>query len=264
MRHHNAERRDTAQARQFREYVNVSDVDIVSKRRLGICAAIIAVCVALNFLSPLIINHQRVLAPTESTLLFDGPSALTRTLLITEGPSEEHPKKKALTMSATVRNEGTVIAEDSFEVNPASAYPTSGRQGLGYVLPYNPERRSYPFYDPLADLVVPLDYLGAGWVADLETYKYTATIDVPEYHAERTIDVERRTGRLLDESWTITRGPLKGLYTLSEENKATAASAALHDVHILKSLQVMAFVTRLVSALALFYAFVLLVRRRRG
>ncbi|WPJ93675.1 hypothetical protein [Corynebacterium sp. UMB2355A] len=217
MRHHNAERRDTAQARQFREYVNVSDVDIVSKRRLGICAAIIAVCVALNFLSPLIINHQRVLAPTESTLLFDGPSALTRTLLITEGPSEEHPKKKALTMSATVRDDGAVIAEDSFEVNPASAYPTSGRQGLGYVLPYNPERRSYPFYDPLADLVVPLDYLGAGWVA---AWKPTGT--PPPSTCPSTTPSAPSTSSAAPAASSTSRGPSRAARCRASTRSATS------------------------------------------
>lgn len=224
-------------------------MDIVSKRRLWVCAAVIAACVALNLLSPLIISSQRVLAPTQDVLRFDGPTALHRTITI-----EEEPAQKGLFMSAEVINDGELIASDRFEVNPSSAFPTSSpgssRQGLGYVMPYAPERRSYPFYDPVGDVTVPLDYVGARSVGGLETYKYRAEIDVAGYRAERIIDVERRTGRLLDETWTVNGN----LYVLSDATKATELANAYRDVRVLKALQIMAFLTRLIGVVAFFVA----------
>ncbi len=191
---------------------------------------VVAVCFALNLASPWVVSQQRTLTPGEQSMLFDGPTSHTRTLTL----SKERKK-----LVAAVAVDGAEV--DRFAIDPATRMPTAtGRAGLGPLLPYEPQRKTYPLHTAGGD--VALDYIGAGAVRGLETLKYRA--DVGE--CERVVDAERRTGRVVDEVFTCPGAQ----YRLAEASKAEAVAAARDDVAMLRGLQVMAVLTRLIGGVA--------------
>lgn len=214
------------------------------RRRLAACLGIIVACAALNLASPIVIATQRTLAPGEYTMLFDGASPHTRTVALTEAP-------KSLDAVVTVDSE----LVDRFPIDPSTAFPAKGRAGLGPLLPYRPERRSYPLFDPASGGEVPLDYLGPGSVRGLETYKYAAELSDG---CVRTVDAERRTGRIVDEVW----GCGEDQWVLAEATKASQVESARRDVAWLRGLQVMAVITRMIAAAAFVAGLVFYARRR--
>lgn len=254
-----------------------------SRRTLLYAGAIIAVCFALNLIAPLVISSQRTLTPGTTTMLFDGPSNPTITITLTD--PEEETKDGADEEGLVASTEVTGLpgeAEaltDRFLINPTTHYPLGERHGLGVLFPYQPERRSYPFYDFFGDFfgaaaddhVALLDYVGNGSVGGLETYKYHGTLSGG---VERTVDVERRTGRILSEVWTATTntdgadgaGPAGGsgptgsgggevqMWVLAEASKSEALDLARSEVRVLFALQVVALVTRVIAAAALLWA----------
>ena len=106
--------------------------------------------------------------------------------------------------------------------------------------------------------------MGAGSVGGLETYKYHGALGGG---VERTVDVERRTGRILNEVWTAPH-PADGadgaareseehaMWVLAEVSKREALDIARGEVRVLFALQVLALVTRVVAAGALLWALV--------
>mgnify|MGYP002716581618 CR=1 FL=1 len=214
------------------------------RRRLTACLGIIVVCAALNLASPIVIAKQRTLAPGEYTVLFDGASPHTRTITLTEAPKR---------LDAVVTVDGEEV--DAFPIDPSTAFPAKGRAGLGPFMPYRPERRTYPLFDPATGSDVALDYLGPGAVRGLETYKYAAELSDG---CVRTVDAERRTGRIVDEVWTCGEDQ----WVLAEAAKAAQVEAARRDVAWLRGLQVMAVVTRAIAAAAFIAGLVFYARRR--
>lgn len=189
-----------------------------------------AVCFALNLASPFVVSQQRTLAPGEIAWLFDGPTPHTRTLTL-----EARGKK----LVAAVAVDGAEV--DRFPIDPVTRMPTAtGRAGLGPLLPYAPQRKTYPLHTDGGD--VAMDYVGAGAVRGLETQKYSADVD----GCERVVDAERRTGRIVDEVFTCEGAQ----YRLAEPSKAEAVAAARADVRVLLALQVMAVLTRFVGGAA--------------
>ena len=214
------------------------------RRRLAACLGIIVVCGAFNLASPIVIAQQRTLDPGEYTMLFDGTSPRTRTIELTKAPKS---------LDAVVTLDGEEV--DAFPIDPSTAFPAKGRAGLGPLLPYRPERRTYPMFDSTSGDDVGLDYLGPGSVRGLDTYKYTAAL--PD-GCVRTVDAERRTGRIVDEVWDCGADQ----WVLAEETKAAQVSAAGRDVAWLRGLQVMSVVTRVVAAAAFVAGLVMYARRR--
>lgn len=212
------------------------------RRRLAICLGIIVVCAALNIASPIVIAKQRTLQPGEYTMLFD--DTRSRTVTLTKQPKS---------MLAEVTIDGEIV--DSFLIDPSTAFPAKGRAGLGPLLPYQPERRTYPLFDTTSGQDVPMDYVGPGNVRGMQTYKYTAALS---NDCVRTVDAERRTGRILDEVWDCPPEQ----WTLAEETKAAAVDAARRDVAWLRGLQVMAVLTRFIAAAAFIAGLVAYARRR--
>lgn len=233
------------------------DVDIVKKRKLAWAAGIVVVALACNLASPIVIALQRPLETGTQSMRFDGPGVeqFTRTTTL-EKSTEQDPDtgKDKDVYTLTTEQDGPEAYTDSFRINPTTAFPEKDRHGVGVYLPYRPERRSYPYFDPRSQTTVPLDYLGPGSIGGLETYQYRATL--PD-DAQRTINVERRTGMLVDESWSLS----SGVWTLSEDSKADAVDTARGKVAWLRALQIMALVTRLIAVVALIWALVLLARR---
>lgn len=267
------------------------------RRTLGYAGVIIAVCFALNLIAPLVISAQRTLTPGTTTMLFDGPSNPTLTITLIDpadaaGDDEFGAVAEeglvALTEVADLPGAASGQAEtlsDRFVINPVTRYPLGERHGLGVLFPYQPERRSYPFSSPFFDFVdarareqasasaqervVLLDYVGAGSVGGLETYKYHGVLGGG---VERTVDVERRTGRILNEVWTAPHpadsadgeSEERAMWVLAEVSKREALDIARGEVRVLFALQVLALVTRVVAAAALLWALVrVLVGRAR-
>lgn len=177
-------------------------------------------------------------------MLFDGTSPRTRTVTLSKAP-------KGLDAVVTVDGEEV----DAFPIDPSTAFPAKGRAGLGPLMPYRPERRTYPLFDPATGSDVALDYLGPGAVRGLETYKYEADMSDG---CVRTVDAERRTGRILEEVWDCGEDQ----WMLADETKAAQVSAAGRDVAWLRGLQVMSVLTRIIAAAAFVAGLVLYARRR--
>lgn len=92
----------------------------------------------------------------------------------------------------------------------------SAPAGLRWFFPFQSERRSYAYYDPITQDTAPLDYVDKVLVRDVEAYHYTQTIQArpasetfrevlpgrpgqrPYHHVSRDILVDFRTGRILD------------------------------------------------------------------
>ena len=232
-------------------------MDIVKKRKLAWAAGILVVALACNVASPIVIAYQRAMQPGTQSVTFDGPDGqqFTRTTTL-EKSTEPDPKtgKDKDVYTLTTQQDGPAAYTDTFQINPTTALPEGDRHGIGVYLPYRPERRSFPYFDPSSQATVPLDYVGPGSVGGLETYQYRATLPSG---AQRTVNAERRTGLLVDESWSLP----SGVWTFSEDSKRDAVDAARGKVAWLRGLQIMALVTRLIAAVALVWALVLLARR---
>ena len=201
-------------------------------------------CAALNLASPIVIAQQRTLDPGEYTMLFDGTSPRTRTVALSKAPKS---------LDAVVTLDGDKV--DAFPIDPSTAFPAKGRAGLGPLLPYRPERRTYPLFDSTSGEDVGMDYLGPGSVQGLDTYKYSAALSDG---CVRTVDAERRTGRILEEVWDCGADQ----WVLAGETKAAQVSAAGREVAWLRGLQVMSVITRVIAAAAFVAGLVLYARRR--
>lgn len=228
------------------------------------CLVVLVVCFALNLIAPVVIAHQRTIAPnTTTSTTFDGPAPLSIELSTATGP-----KSGQVIIDADIAVDGTRIT-DSYVVHASSALPAAGRAGLSHVFPYRPERLSYPYSDPFApqtfDNPAHLDYVGPGNVGGLDTYKYRANISGEGYAAERIIDLQVKTGAVLDETWSVEHssagGPPTGLYRMSEQSRTAAWEHAAAQVRVLRGLQVLAWVTRFVALVALVWAAVTVARR---
>ncbi|AWB85164.1 hypothetical protein C3E79_10375 [Corynebacterium liangguodongii] len=233
------------------------------KRALVRCAVVVATCAALNLISPVVIAQQRTLHPGEEhTRVFDGPTPLSTT--VTVGTSEGDDQVTITGRTELGGLDGGVTV-DSYPATASSALPAAGRSGLTYLFPYRPERLSYPYTDPFApetsDHPVALDYVGPGNVGGLDTYQYRAEVATEGYSAERIIDVQVATGEVLDETWSVARGPATGLFRLSEASRAEARQRSVVELRVLRGLQVLAWVTRWIALLALVYLAVAVARR---
>ncbi|EEI18051.1 DUF3068 domain-containing protein [Corynebacterium sanguinis] len=230
------------------------------RRTLAKCLVVLVAGFVLNLISPVVIAQQRTIHPGETSVVtFDGPAELTKRFSTSEGPESGQVVINAMTVLG-----GNELA-DSYTVHASTALPVDGRAGLTYVFPYRPERISYPYSDPFApgtfDTPARLDYLGPGSVGGLDTYKYRANITAPGYEAQRIIDLQVRTGEVLDETWTVREGPVAGLYRMSEQSRDVAWQRAAAEVHVLRGLQVLAWVTRFIAVVALAWAAVAVARR---
>lgn len=273
------------------------------RRTLGYAGVIIAVCFALNLIAPLVISAQRTLTPGTTTMLFDGPSNPTLTITLldpADAPGDDEfgavAEEGLVALTEVAGLPGNVPGQaetlsDRFVINPVTRYPLGQRHGLGVLFPYQPERRSYPFSSPLSDFadavageqasagaherVVLLDYVGTSSVGGLEAYKYHGALGGG---VERTVDVERRTGRILNEVWTAPHpadsadsadsaareSGERAMWVLAEASKREALDIARGEVRVLFALQVLALVTRVVAAAALLWVLVrVLVGRAR-
>lgn len=230
------------------------------RRTLAKCLVVLVVCFALNLIPPVVIAMQRTIHPGETLhTTYDGPAPLSIQL-----STAEVPESGRVALNAVITLDGTQVT-DSYVVDASSALPVSGRAGLTYLFPYQPERLSYPFSDPFAPQTFEeparLDYLGPGGVGGLDTYKYRANVEGEGYAAQRIFDLQVRTGEVLDETWSLAEGPVQGQFRMSEQSRDAAWERATAEVRVLRGLQVLAWVTRFIAFVALVWAAVAVARR---
>ncbi|SDS81965.1 porin PorA family protein [Corynebacterium timonense] len=225
---------------------------IVGVRRLRIAAAVLLACLALNLLIPALVSAQRALPlPSTTTATYDGPVPYSLEVSYTRGATRGEVAIEArMLIDATEHR-------DSYTARADTALPVDDRPGLTYLFPAVPRPRSYPYADPFASGAVPLDYVGPGNVAGVETYQYRAVVDEGDYQAERIIDLERRTGRVLDETWSTA----DGLFRLSEESRRAAVDTARGSVRMLRGFEVLSWLSRAVAVLTLAWLAVAVARR---
>ena len=143
----------------------------------------------------------------------------------------------------------------------------TGPDGQVFFFPYEPQRRSVKYWDAYGQVTGILDYTGPGEgqsMASPETYVFAGEFAQPAepgehaYQARRTVEVDAKTGRVVDMTWerdgTTDR--------LTEDTRAALAEPVEREHRLLKALQVLAIAMRLVALIALAWGVVLFARRR--
>lgn len=207
-------------------------------KRLWWCLAVFVFGVALgNFLAPPVISAMK---PLDNGAYEVEWSDDTREVFVVSGP-----EKKAV---VNVRGEEMEISRSSMETP----------LGLVFFFPWQPEHRSFPFFDAETGLSAPLDYVGPTEIAGLRALRFSGTFDTEEGQVTRTFDVERRTGRVLDASRTTSAGTV----TLAESTKSMLIDDASSLTRTLWWLQFLTLLGRLFAVSAVVVGVVTLVRRR--
>ncbi|MDK8626434.1 porin PorA family protein [Corynebacterium appendicis] len=210
-------------------------------KRLYWCVAVFVVGMVLGtMVAPPIVTAMKPLK--------NGVTTLTWTGGVTEEIEVAGAKKDA---TVTVRGPG---GEYSDEI---SRYTAETSRGLVFLFPFKPDRRSFRFYDPAGDAQGTVDYVGPGRVDGLGTYEFHGTFDGDDYHAERTFEVERRTGTLIDATWETA----DGTRTLDDATRAAQLSLAHDRVRVLKILQFLAWLGGFMAVVAAAAGVVIFVRR---
>lgn len=230
------------------------------KRTVVRCLAVIAMCLVLSLIAPVVIAQQRTIHPGETAAVsYDGPVPFDVEVTTAKGA-----KKGTVEIAADITLGGESLA-DSYTATASSAYPAEGRAGLTYRFPYRPERRTYPYTDPFApatvDFPARMDYIGPGSVGGLDTFKYRADVRADGYAAERVIDLEAETGTVLDETWAVDEGPVQGMFRMSEQSRNNAWQHAAAQVRVLRGLRVLGWLTGVATVVALVWAAVAVARR---
>lgn len=212
-------------------------------KRLYWCVAVFVVGVVLGtMVAPPIVTAMKPLKNGVTTLTWTGPGKVTEDIEITG------PKKDA---TVTVRGPGGEFSDE------ISRHTAETSRGLVFHFPFEPDRRSFRFYDPVGDVQGTVDYVGPGKVDGLRTYEFHGAFEGEVYHAERTFVVERRTGTLVGATWETADGS----FTLDDGTRATQLALAHDRVRVLKFLQFLAFLGAFMAVLAAAVGVVIFVRR---
>ncbi|PMC64917.1 hypothetical protein CJ203_02535 [Corynebacterium tuscaniense] len=211
-------------------------------KRLWWCLAVFVLSIALgNFVAPPVIGSMKPLANGEHVVEWsDG----TREVFNVTGP-----KKDAM----------VTVGDEQMEI---SRYSMETPHGLVFFFPWEPEHRSFAFYDVPTGTTVPLDYLGRVEVDGLRALRFsgefgaTDSADSPD-PVTRTFDVERRTGRVV----AATRTTADGEVTLAASTQDKLVDEATSRVRILWWLQFLALAGRVLAVLAAIMGLIILVRR---
>lgn len=210
-------------------------------KRLYWCIAVFVVGMVLGtMVAPPIVTAMKPLK--------NGVTTLTWTGGVTEEIEVAGAKKDA---TVTVRGSGGEFSDE------ISRYTAETSRGLVFLFPFEPDRRSFRFYDPAGDAQGTVDYVGPGRVDGLRTYEFHGTFDGDGYHAERTFEVERRTGTLVGATWETA----DGTHTLDDATRAAQLSLAHDRVRVLKFLQFLAWLGGFMAVVAAAAGVVIFVRR---
>ena len=202
-------------------------------KRLWWCLAVFVLSVALgNFVAPPVISSMKPLANGEHVVEWsDG----TREVFTVTGP-----KKDAM----------VTVGDEQMEI---SRYSMETPHGLVFFFPWEPEHRSFAFYDAPTDTTAPLDYVGRVEVDGLRALRFSGEFG----EVTRTFDVERRTGGVV----AATRTSADGEVTLAASTQDKLVRDASSRARILWWLQFLALASRVIAVLAAATGLILLVRR---
>ncbi len=159
------------------------------------------------------------------------------------------PKKDAM----------VTVGDEQMEI---SRYSMETPHGLVFFFPWEPEHRSFAFYDVPTGTTAPLDYVGRVEVDGLRALRFsgefgaTDSADSPD-RVTRTFDVERRTGRVV----AATRTTADGEVTLAASTQDKLVDETTSRVRILWWLQFLALAGRVLAVLAAIMGLIILVRR---
>ena len=213
-------------------------------KRLYWCIAVFIVGMALGtMLAPPIVTAMKPLPNGTTTLTWEGPGEI-----ITEAIEVSGTKKDA---TVTVRGPGREFSDE------ISRYTAETTRGLVFLFPFEPDRRSFRFYDPAGGTQGTVDYVDPGYVDGLRTYEFHGTFDGGDYHAERAFEVERRTGTLLRATWETP----EGAFTLDSATQDAQLQLAHDRVRLLKLLQFLAWLGKFIAFIAAVSGVVIFVRR---
>ena len=202
-------------------------------KRLWWCLAVFVLSVALgNFVAPPVISSMKPLANGEHVVEWsDG----TREVFNVTGP-----KKDAM----------VTVGDEQMDI---SRYSMETPHGLVFFFPWEPEHRSFAFYDVPTATTAPLDYVGRVEVDGLRALRFSGEFG----EVTRTFDVERRTGSVV----AATRTSADGEVTLAASTQDKLVDEASSRARILWWLQFLALASRVIAVLAAATGLILLVRR---
>lgn len=212
-------------------------------KRFWWCVAVFVIAIALgNFVAPPVISSMKPLSNGTYQVQWAGPETVTETMTQT------------FEVSGGKKNASVRIGDYEAEI---SRYTAETDRGLVFFFPWEPDKRSFAFYDVEGDATAPLDYIGPGTVDGMRTLEFAGTFTGAGYEAQRTFSVERRSGTVVGATWTVDGAT----YTLAPAFEAEQIAAAHSTVRILWWLQLLAWVGRFVAFLAAVTGVVLFVRR---
>lgn len=194
-------------------------------------------------LAPPIVSSMKPLANGTTTLTWEGPA----------GPVTEHIEVSGAKKDATV----TVRGPGGEFTDEISRYTAETTRGLVYLFPFKPDRRSFRFYDAAGDVQGTIDYVGPGETSGLRTYEFHGTFAGQNYRADRTFEVEHRTGTLLRATWETD----EGTYSLDSATQQAQLDTANSRVRLLKVLQFLAWLGKFIAFLAAVVGVVIFARR---
>ena len=202
-------------------------------KRLWWCLAVFVLSVALgNFVAPPVISSMKPLANGEHVVEWSDD---TREVFTVTGP-----KKDAM----------VTVGDEQMEI---SRYSMETSHGLVFFFPWEPEHRSFAFYDAPTATTAPLDYVGRVEVDGLRALRFSGEFG----EVTRTFDVERRTGSVV----AATRTSADGEVTLAASTQDKLVDEASSRARILWWLQFLALASRVIAVLAAATGLILLVRR---
>lgn len=196
------------------------------KKSATILMVIGVVFLVFAFTVPPFVQGAAKTIPTDLhlTIVSESPQGYTRTGHLVTAPTEE-VDEIAVRAEHTIENpDGEVITEildqvtlighsrfpvldpsASMEGSPADHFDQV-REGLHYFFPANTLRNSYQYYDIALGDTEPVDYLDRD--GDVYTFyqhrRYQPIDEDTSYSVERTLDVEHRSGVIVDKHELIT------------------------------------------------------------
>jgi len=202
-------------------------------KRLWWCLAVFVLSVALgNFVAPPVISSMKPLANGEHVVEWSDGTGEVFTVT--------GPKKDAM----------VTVGDEQMEI---SRYSMETPHGLVFFFPWEPEHRSFAFYDAPTATTAPLDYVGRVEVDGLRALRFSGEFG----EVTRTFDVERRTGSVM----AATRTSADGEVTLAASTQDKLVDEASSRARILWWLQFLALASRVIAVLAAATGLILLVRR---
>lgn len=158
--------------------------------------------------------------------------------------------REVFTVTGPKKDAMVTVGDEQMEI---SRYSMETPHGLVFFFPWEPEHRSFAFYDVPTATTAPLDYVGRVEVDGLRALRFSGEFG----EATRTFDVERRTGGVV----AATRTGPAGEVTLAASTQDALVNKAASRARILWWLQFLALASRVLAVLAAAMGLILLVRR---